>query len=45
VIAGLDGIAHALSTEGQHPQLVAERIRDAFPGVLRPSAGQTPRSH
>lgn len=43
VIAGLDGIAHALSTEGQRPQVVAERIRDAFPELLRPTVGRTPR--
>jgi predicted kinase len=36
VIAGLDGVALALSTEGQRPQAVAERIRDAWPGKLRP---------
>jgi broad-specificity NMP kinase len=31
VIAGLDGIALALSTEGEQPEAVAERIRAAFP--------------
>jgi GTPase SAR1 family protein len=36
VIAGLDGIALALSTEGQRPAGVAERIRDAWPAKLRP---------
>jgi hypothetical protein len=39
VIAGLEGVALALSTEGQRPQVVAERIRDAFPDVLRPRTG------
>jgi hypothetical protein len=29
VIAGLDGVALALSTEGRRPEAVAERIRDA----------------
>ena len=38
VIAGLDDVALALSTEGQRPPAVAERIRDAFPRVLRPAA-------
>jgi hypothetical protein len=37
VIAGLDGIALALTTEGERPDVVAERIRDAWPGKLRPS--------
>jgi hypothetical protein len=36
VIAGLDGIALALSTEGERPAAVAERIRDAWPAKLRP---------
>jgi hypothetical protein len=36
MIAGLDGIALTLSTEGQRPASVAEWIRDAFPTVLRP---------
>lgn len=40
VIAGLDTVALALSTEGQQPGPVAERIRDAFPGALRPAAGR-----
>ena len=35
VIAGLDGIALALSTEGERPAAVAERIRDAWPAKLR----------
>jgi hypothetical protein len=35
VIAGLDGIALALSTEGERPAAVAERIRDAWPEKLR----------
>lgn len=43
VIAGLDGIAHVLSTEGQRPSVVAERILDAFPDVLRLNVNQTPR--
>ena len=38
VIAGLDGIALALSTEGERPAAVAERIRDAWPAKLRPRA-------
>ena len=37
VIAGLDGITLALSTEGQHPRTVADRIRDGFPDALRPA--------
>jgi broad-specificity NMP kinase len=36
VIAGLDGVALALSTEAEDPRAVAERIRDAFPTALRP---------
>jgi hypothetical protein len=36
IIANLDGIALALSTEGQRPGAVAARIRDAFPAALRP---------
>jgi Rad3-related DNA helicase len=39
VIAGLDGIALALSTEGERPAAVAERIRDTWPAKLRPNAG------
>ena len=35
VIAGLDGIALALSTEGEQPEAVAHRIRGAFPDTLR----------
>src|SRR4051812_30937446 len=35
VIAGLDGIALALTTEGKRPAAVAERIREACPGKLR----------
>ena len=38
VTAGLDGVALALSTEGQRPPTVPERIRDAFAHVLRPAA-------
>lgn len=34
VIAGLDGIAFASSTEGQRPEVVAERIRDAIRAAL-----------
>ena len=37
VIAGLDGVALALSTEGERPAAVAERIRDAWPAKLRPA--------
>jgi GTPase SAR1 family protein len=37
VIAGLDGIELALSTENARPSDVAARIRDAFPGPLRPN--------
>ena len=37
VIAGLDGIELALSTEDARPSDVAARIRDAFPAALRPS--------
>ena len=36
LIAGLHGIALALSTEGQPPGAVADRIRDAWPTKLRP---------
>ena len=36
LIAGLDGIALALTTEGKRPAAVAERIRDAWPEKLRP---------
>jgi hypothetical protein len=38
VIARLGGIGLAVSTEGQRPPVVAERIRDAFAHVLRPMA-------
>jgi hypothetical protein len=34
-VAGLDGVALTLSTEGQRADAVADRIRDAFPGALR----------
>lgn len=37
VIAGLDGIELALSTEDARPRDVAARIRDAFPEPLRSS--------
>ena len=37
VIAGLDGIALALSTEAESPAAAAERIRDAWPAKLRPN--------
>ena len=37
VIAGLDGIELALSTDDARPREVASRIRDAFPAVLGPS--------
>jgi ribose 1,5-bisphosphokinase PhnN len=37
VIAGLDGVALTLSTEGARPVEVSTRIRDAFPAALRPS--------
>jgi hypothetical protein len=37
VIAGLHGIALALSTEGERPAAVAARIRDAWPAKLRPA--------
>lgn len=36
-IADLEGVDLALSTDGQRPRVVAERIRDAFPRVLRPA--------
>jgi gluconate kinase len=36
VIADLDGIDVALSTEDARPSDVAARIRDAFPAALRP---------
>ena len=39
VIAQLEGIALALSTEGQRPAEVAGQIRDAFAGALRPERG------
>ncbi len=35
LIGGLDGIALALSTEGEQPEAVAQRIRAAFPDELR----------
>lgn len=35
VIAALDGVALALSTENTEPADVARRIRDAFPGPLQ----------
>jgi AAA domain len=35
VIAGLDGIALALGTEGEQPEAVAQRIRAAFSDKLR----------
>jgi hypothetical protein len=35
VIADLDGVALALSTEDAEPVDVARRIRDAFPGPLQ----------
>lgn len=35
VIAGLDGIALSLSTEGERAEAVADRIRDAFRDLLR----------
>jgi hypothetical protein len=34
VIAGLEGVALALSTENQEPRMVAERIRGTFAGRL-----------
>jgi ribose 1,5-bisphosphokinase PhnN len=39
VIAGLDGITLAASTEGRRPAEVAAEIRDAFPVELRPRRG------
>jgi hypothetical protein len=36
VLAGLDGIARALSPKGEPPAAVADRIRDAWPAKLRP---------
>jgi hypothetical protein len=39
VIAGLAGIALALSTDGRRPAQVADEIRDAFAGELRPEGG------
>lgn len=39
VIAGLDGIVLALSTEGRRPADVASDIRDAFPVELRRERG------
>ncbi len=38
VNAGLDGVALALSTEGERPEAVAARIRDAWPAQLRAPA-------
>ena len=40
IIAGLDGIDLALSTEDTRPSEVAERIRDAFPDALRRSTAR-----
>lgn len=34
VIAALDGIELALSTDGERPETIAERIHDAFPSAL-----------
>jgi hypothetical protein len=42
VIAGLDGIALALSTEGERPAAVAERIRDTWPVQLRSRVDRAP---
>jgi gluconate kinase len=39
VIAELDGVALALSTEDTRPADVARRIRDAFPATLRRDGG------
>ena len=38
VIARLNGIALALSTEREPPETIAERIRNAFPDQLRPAS-------
>src|SRR3954469_16566795 len=43
VIAGLDGIALAFSTEGRRPAQVADEMRDAFAAELRPERDRTPR--
>jgi len=42
VIARLDGIALALSTESERPEAVAQRIRAAFPDMLRPASPSRP---
>lgn len=39
VIAGLDGVSAAFSTEGRRPAEVASEIRDLFAGRLRPGGG------
>ncbi len=39
LVAGLDGVALTLTTEGQRADAVADRIRDAFPGALRRTEG------
>lgn len=39
VIAGLDGIDLAVSTEGRRPAQAGADIRDAFPAELRPQRG------
>ena len=44
VMAELDGVALALSTEAERPPAVAERVRDAFPEVLGPAGSGARRS-
>jgi adenylate kinase family enzyme len=38
-VAGLEGVALDLTTDGQARHAVAERIRDSWPAQLRPEAG------
>jgi hypothetical protein len=37
LIAALDGVDLALSTDGERPESIAERIRSAFASALRPA--------
>jgi Ni2+-binding GTPase involved in maturation of urease and hydrogenase len=43
-MARLVDVRLVLSTEGECAQVIAERIRDAFPGALRPGGDQGPQA-
>jgi hypothetical protein len=43
-MARLVDVTLVLSTEGECAQVIAERIRDAFPGALRPDRNQGPQA-